>query len=294
MYEPKWDGFRLAISRPDIGATLWSRNGTDLTGIFPELAAAAAAQLPPGCVVDGEAVIWTDDRLDFDALQHRMARGERAATTLAAEMPSSYVAFDVLAVEDTDVRHLPLAVRRTLLEQLAVDWVPPLHLSPWTADIELAREWYATLPATGIEGLVVKGAAQTYRGGERQWLKVKHRATADVVAAAVTGSLARPETLVLGRWDGGELRIIGRTTPLSAAAARQLAPLLHAPTEHPWPLRVNSSVIDRFSRGRDPVELLRIEPLTVEVSADVAKAGESFRHAVRFVRARPDVDAGPH
>jgi ATP-dependent DNA ligase len=67
LYEPKWDGFRCILSCDEVGMRLWSRHGTDLTSTFPEVAAAAAAQVEPGTVLDGELVVWSRG-LDFDAL----------------------------------------------------------------------------------------------------------------------------------------------------------------------------------------------------------------------------------
>jgi ATP-dependent DNA ligase len=67
-YEPKWDGCRASISVSSTGASLWSRQGKDLSHYFPELLQAAEAQIPTGCVLDGKAVIWAGDRLDFDVL----------------------------------------------------------------------------------------------------------------------------------------------------------------------------------------------------------------------------------
>src|ERR1700712_5713840 len=72
QYEPKWDGFRLVIVRDEGHTSLLSRQGKDLTAGFPDIAAAASAQVPPGFVVDGEAVVWHGGRLDFDALQRRL------------------------------------------------------------------------------------------------------------------------------------------------------------------------------------------------------------------------------
>ena len=174
---------------------------------------------------------------------------------------------------------------------VASTWEPPLNLSPVTADVDEAREWFDTFPAAGIDGLVVKGAGQRYAGGERQWLKVKRRDTLEVVAAAVIGPITRPETIVVGLPVDGELRILGRSTPLRPAAARALAEIIRpAGSEHPWPRVVNPAALDRFNAGRDPVELTLIDPLVVEISAGIATSSGSFRHAVRFVRARPDVD----
>lgn len=72
LYEPKWDGYRAVGIRDDNGATLWSRQQKDLTRYFPELVAAIAAAVPPGRVIDGEAVIWSQGRLNFTALQQRL------------------------------------------------------------------------------------------------------------------------------------------------------------------------------------------------------------------------------
>ncbi|WP_433003343.1 hypothetical protein [Kribbella sp. CA-294648] len=75
---------------------MWSRNGNDFTVKLPEVQAALAAQVDADCVLDGELVVWTGDRLDFDALQQRMAN--TAATVrrrLAPAPPASFVAFDV-------------------------------------------------------------------------------------------------------------------------------------------------------------------------------------------------------
>ncbi|VII95073.1 ATP-dependent DNA ligase (EC 6.5.1.1) LigC [Arthrobacter sp. DR-2P] len=130
LFEPKWDGYRCVAVRDDHGATLWSRQGKELTGYFPEILEALAGQVPPGCVLDGEAVVWSGDRLDFDALQRRLVASKAGLPALIREQPASFVAFDLLAVAGHDIRDTPLKQRRELLEQLAAGWMPPLNLSP--------------------------------------------------------------------------------------------------------------------------------------------------------------------
>jgi ATP-dependent DNA ligase len=130
VFEPKWDGYRAVGIRDDNGATLWSRQGKDLTRYFPELVAAIASEVPSGCVIDGEAVIWTGGRLDFSALQQRLGAGPKTLPGLVSQTPANYVAFDVLAVAGHDARALPLHQRRPLLEELAHEWKPPLSLPP--------------------------------------------------------------------------------------------------------------------------------------------------------------------
>jgi ATP-dependent DNA ligase len=245
LYEPKWDGFRVAAVVTDT-VTIWSRQGKDLTRYFPDLAAALADQVPPGCVIDGEALIWTGDRLDFSSLQQRMTTSKAALPAFIKDRPASFAAFDILAVAGHDTRAIPLRDRRALLEELAAGWSLPLNLSPATTDPDEAAAWFEAMPAVGVEGLVVKGASQAYEGGVRQWLKVKHRDVLDVVCAAVIGRRDRPFVVVAGLPIEGRLWIVGRSTQLGATASRALAAHLHIPREgHSWPEEIGPGTQNR-------------------------------------------------
>lgn len=289
-YEPKFDGYRCLLVAGDT-VTLWSRSRKELTKYFPDLVAAAERELPEGCIVDGEAVIWNNNRLDFDALQRRMVTAKAMLPALARELPASFAAFDVLAVAGQDTRALPFSSRRALLNELAKDWIPPLELSPGTTDLDTARKWFEQLPATGVEGLMVKGLSQLYVPGTRSWLKIKHRDNTDVVCAAVIGSITQPQAIIAGLPIDGRLRIVGRSTALAASTARELARYLTpAQLHHPWPEEINETELNRFSKDKGPVQLTLVEPLVVEVSSDTAWSGNAYRHPLRFVRARPELD----
>ncbi|WAH98180.1 hypothetical protein [Arthrobacter sp. MMS18-M83] len=122
-------------------------------------------------------------------------------------------------------------------------------------------------------------------------MKVKTRQSVDVVCAAVIGPRTKPTAAVVGLPVGGRLRIVGRSTPLAAHAARSLAMHLRAPRgDHPWPEEITETMLDRFSRERGTVRLTLVEPVVVEVSADVAWSGRSFRHPVRLLRVRPELN----
>jgi ATP-dependent DNA ligase len=128
-------------------ARIWSRQRNDLTDGFRDIAAAAVSQLPDGVVLDGELVVSTNGRLDFDALQKRLVTTSPArARHLIAAIPASYVAFDLLAYGGVDLRTQRWATRRSRLEQLAADWSLPLQLTPVTYDADEAREWFEVLP----------------------------------------------------------------------------------------------------------------------------------------------------
>ena len=288
LYEPKWDGYRLVVVRTGGSTRVWSKQGRDLTDRFPDVVAAAVAQVPAGTVLDGEVVIWNGSRLDFGLLQQRMVTPAGRIAALAAAHPASYVAFDLLAAGGTDLRAWTLTRRRAALTDLAARWAPPLQLSPATTDPAEARTWFHDYRPAGVEGLVAKGAGTRYAPGRREWLKVKSWETTEVIAGGVIGPIERPSQLVAGRYRDGELVVVGRTSPLSPRQSAELAAVLTpAGGDHPWPERIGTG---RFGGGRLSVVLTRVDPaVVVEVSADAALQAGVFRHPLRFVRVRPDL-----
>jgi ATP-dependent DNA ligase len=291
LYEPKWDGYRLVVVRTGGSTRVWSKQGRDLTDRFPDVVAAAVAQVPAGTVLDGEVVIWNGSRLDFGLLQQRMVTPAGRIAALAAAHPASYVAFDLLAAGGTDLRAWTLTRRRAALADLAARWAPPLQLSPATTDPAEARTWFHDYRPAGVEGLVAKGAGTRYAPGRREWLKVKSWETTEVIAGGVIGPIERPSQLVAGRYRDGELVVVGRTSPLSPRQSAELAAVLTpADGDHPWPERIGTG---RFGGGRLSVVLTRVDPAVVaEVSADAALQAGVFRHPLRFVRVRPDLEPG--
>jgi ATP-dependent DNA ligase len=282
----KFDGFRVAVVRTASGARLWSRRGTDLTSAFPDLAASAELHLRSGTVLDGEAVVWVDGRLSFDHLRRRLAR--RAARGGPEGPPASYVAFDMLALDGHDQRGLSYAARRARLERLSDGWRPPLGICPSTADRDEAMSWSTDYRPAGIEGLVIKSAHGRYRTGRRDWIKVKNRQTREVIVGAVIGSIRRPESVIAAALIGGELAVVGRTVALTADQAEELAThLTPADDDHPWPDELGTGVFGQRTR----VTITKVRPeLVLEVAADPAMQGRRYRHALRYLRLRADMD----
>jgi ATP-dependent DNA ligase len=294
LYEPKWDGFRaIAFVDDDGGMQLRSRRGSHFNQAFPEVAQAVQEYLPPDTVVDGEIVRWTPEgRLDFAAVQRRNIAGRRSAE-LARTEPCHYIVFDVLEARGQDLRPAPLIVRRQALEELFAS-VPPaatLTLSMLTTDADEACRWFRTLIVAGVEGIMIKPAGDPYRPGTRGWMKYKHRTTTEAIVGGVTGTLARPVTLVLGRYTADEqLRVVGRSTPLRPPVAQQIAPLLiPAGPEHPWPDRLPSGWVGLYGK-HEAVDYIRVRPdLVVEIEVDVATEHGRWRHPVRVLGPRPDL-----
>jgi ATP-dependent DNA ligase len=305
LYEPKWDGFRAIVFRSAADVFIQSRDLRPLDRYFPELHETLLAALPGGCVVDGEIVIATPKGLDFDALQLRLHPAASRVAKLAMETPSSFVAFDLLWAGSEDLRELPFAERRARLERVLHEVKPPVHLTPMTPDIEVARKWLDEFEGAGLDGVIAKPADGRYEPGKRSMIKIKHARTADCVVAGFRwhkhGKNELIGSLLLGLYDeSARLHHVGVTSSFTMAKRRELAdelaPLRERALEHhPWREWAEWSSDgtrmpggqSRWSAGKD----LSWEPLRVERVCEVKydhMQGERFRHAATFLRWRAD------
>ena len=304
QFEPKWDGFRTLVSRDDDEILLQSRDEKPMNRYFPELIAPLAKALPDRCVVDGEVVIVGAAGLDFEALLLRIHPAASRVKLLAEETPASFVAWDLLALGDEDLRELLLEKRRERLEQVLEGAMPPVHLSPATRDRALAEDWFRRFEGAGLDGVMAKRLEAPYRAGERTMIKVKHKRTADCVISGFrwhkNGAGTMIGSLLLGLYDDrGTLHHVGVTSAFTNAVRKQLveelAPLRKNALEgHPWRDWAEAQMgqrmpgaTSRWNRGKD----LSWEPLRPERVCEVSydhMQGTRFRHAAHFVRWRPD------
>ncbi|HEY8173698.1 MAG TPA: ATP-dependent DNA ligase, partial [Dehalococcoidia bacterium] len=180
-YDPKWDGFRALVFFDGHEAYLQSRDLKPLARYFPELKAQLESILTTPLVLDGEIVIVGERGLDFDSLLMRIHPAESRVRKLAEETPSSFVAFDLLAEGDEDLRGTPFSERRARLERAVSSYPAPMYLTPATSDITTARQWFEQFEGAGLDGIVAKRADDPYKPGARAMFKIKHVRTADCV-----------------------------------------------------------------------------------------------------------------
>ena len=313
LFEPKWDGFRaLVFRRARREIAIQSRDLRELDRYFPELHAALAERLPPGCIVDGEIVVVGAGGLDFDALQQRLHPAASRVAKLALATPASFVAFDLLAAAGQSLLAASQAERRAALEQLLEDASPPLHLTPATRDRAVAAGWLRQFEGAGLDGVIAKPLAAPYQPGKRAMLKIKHQRSADCVVAGLRWHKSTAEggpeavgSLLLGLFDdAGRLHHVGITAAFTMARrrelAKELAPLRrNAGAGHPWgdrapaeadpaePAQRLPGATSRWSAGKD-LSWVPLRPERVcEVRYDHLQ-GDRFRHATTFLRWRPD------
>jgi ATP-dependent DNA ligase len=304
-FEPKWDGFRSIIFRDVEEVAIGSRNERPMTRYFPELVEAVRANLPEQCVIDGEIVLIgpSGDRLDFELLQQRIHPAASRVNMLAVKTPAQFVAFDLLALGDTDYTGRPFSERRAALQAALAPAAPPIHLTPATTDRAVAERWFHQFEGAGLDGIIAKPLDGVYEPDKRVMFKVKHERTADCVVAGYRVHKSGPDrigSLLLGLYnDDGELTSVGVIGAFPLARRKELfkelQPLVTDFDDHPWawakqeegtrtPRNAEGS---RWGAGKD----LSFTPLrperVVEVRYDHME-GIRFRHTAQFVRWRTD------
>lgn len=168
LVEWKYDGIRAQIVRRASQVWIWSRGEELVTERFPEIEALARG-LPDGCVLDGEIVVWKDERpAPFNLLQQRIGRKTLNKRVLA-DAPVAFIAYDLLEAGGVDLRELPQSLRRQRLEELLRER-PRIHLSPLQAH-DSWRELAALRDESrtrGVEGFMLKHRDARYGTGRRK------------------------------------------------------------------------------------------------------------------------------
>jgi len=304
--EPKWDGFRTIVFRDGDEVELGSRNERPMTRYFPELVEAIKANTPERCVIDGEIILVTGDRLDFDALQQRIHPAQSRVLKLSQETPASFVAFDLLAIDDEDLTQHAFVDRRARLVDALAEAKAPIHVTPATADLTEAQDWFTRFEGAGLDGVVAKPLDGTYQPDKRTMFKIKHERTADCVVAGFrwhkTGDVVG--SLLLGIWaDDGHLQHVGVAASFPMARRKslldELAPYRDVDlADHPWGQWADQAAhaesrmpgnVSRWNAKKD-LSFVPLRPeLVVEVAYDHME-GDRFRHTAQFRRWRTDRD----
>jgi len=227
IFELKYDGYRLLAERHGREPYLRSRAGLDLTATFPEIARAVRGLPYEGLVLDGEVVVNDlEARPSFSRLQKRGRILNRDdALRASVELPATYHAFDILALEGLDLRTLPLLERKEILREV-LPTVGPIRYADHIE--EQGEAMYAQVERMRLEGIVAKKADAPYRGGRsKSWIKVRTVRVEDFVVVGWTapkGSRGGFGSLHLGQYDGEDLVYMGAVG--SGFTDSQLAPVL--------------------------------------------------------------------
>lgn len=276
IYEIKWDGYRAIAEVNQDDVLMYSRNGNTFNNSYPVVAEALAA-LNIHAILDGEIVALNEEGTpSFQFLQHYDTDPDH---------PLRYYVFDVLEINGTDTKDLPLIERKKLLKELlqkneVIVYSDHIH-EEGEAFFEIAKE-------RGLEGILAKKADSLYMTGTRSaaWVKIKHHQTQDAIIAGFTapgGSRNYFGALILGVWKGKELHYIGHTgSGFNQQGLKEMSKLLK-------PLIQNKSPFSKPVKTNAPVTW--VKPVLVgEVKyAEMTRDG-SMRQPI-FLRLRTDKQA---
>lgn len=331
LFEPKWDGFRCIVFRDGDRIELFSRKLKPLARYFPELLEPLLAALPARCVVDGEIVVPDGDAqgLDFDALLQRIHPAKSRIDRLAAETPSEFIAFDVLAVDDEALVDQPMRRRRARLIEIVAP-IERVRVTPASTDRARAEEWFSTFEGAGLDGIIAKPIDGVYAAGKRSLVKVKHQRTGVVAIPGFrihkdgngVGSLMCALYASGAEGDADDLRSVGVAASFSVKRRAELLDELSSQTvdavggdaveRHPWrdwmtwqderqaksDAGESTSATDRaaggsrWNMGKDTsfVPLATTEDVGLVAEVTFGQLeGGRFRHGVSFVRWRPEL-----
>jgi bifunctional non-homologous end joining protein LigD len=202
IFETKWDGFRLMAEVKDGSVALYSRNLIDLSSKYPSICAALRG-LGHFAVIDGELVaLDAKGRSRFQLLQN----AEREKVRLR------YCVFDLLYLDDNDLRSHPLIERKETLERI-LPKDPLLQYSTHVWEQGIAA--FKRASRAGEEGVMAKFARGHYYSGQRtrEWLKVKSSLGQEVVIVGFTAPRRSRQyfgSLVLAVREGNECCYVGR------------------------------------------------------------------------------------
>jgi bifunctional non-homologous end joining protein LigD len=241
IHEYKYDGYRLLLAVGDGVATAWTRKGLDWSDKFKALVK-AAAKLPAGCLIDGEAVALDDQgRPSFQLLQSTLK--DQKGANLA------FYAFDLLVDRGEDIKKLPNIERKERLAALLEGISPPILYGDHI--VGRGEAMFSAMCEQGGEGIVSKKASAPYSGTRtRNWLKVK--------------CIQRQEFVIIG-WSESDRRRGFRSLLLAAREGRKLTYVGKVGTGF------NARLIDELMDRMTPLE-------TDKAPADVPRADRKGAH----------------
>jgi bifunctional non-homologous end joining protein LigD len=245
FFEVKWDGVRALAAVEGGQWNLWGRKLADYRDRYPELD--VLRRLPSGTIVDGELVMFNNDRPDLSAIlrRHQLVHAARIRHA-GLHTPVHYVLFDIPYYHGRSLMQVPFARRRSILTDALTELkVPQLALSEGTANS--GRDFFERVVATGHEGVMAKHQSSRYLPGQRSaaWKKIKPVQILPCVIIGYTPCRDGLHSLLVANAHHGALRYVGQITSgfsnlLRAELARRLAlkrrprPVVDCPRHACW------------------------------------------------------------
>jgi bifunctional non-homologous end joining protein LigD len=178
LFEIKWDGTRCLLFLKGKDLRLQNRRLEDITARYPELSRISRGIRARNAILDGELVVLAQGRPDFGKLQQRQqVASPLKIELLSRQLPVTYIAFDLLFLDDAQCFQAPLRERKGLLKRILRE-SPHLVESRYIG--ERGKSFFKEVVDQGLEGVMAKALDSPYLMGRRSrhWLKIKPRGRA--------------------------------------------------------------------------------------------------------------------
>jgi bifunctional non-homologous end joining protein LigD len=276
LFEYKYDGYRLLLATGAGAVTAWTRNAKDWSDKFRALTKAAAS-LPPGCLLDGEAVaLGKNGKPDFQLLQSTLKDGKGANL--------AFYAFDLLVDRGEDIRKLSNLERKERLKALLENG--PSVILYGDHVLGKGEALFNAICAEGGEGIIAKKADAPYRGSRTKcWLKIKciNRQEFVIVGWSESDKRVGFRSLLLAARDGGKLTFVGK---VGTGFNTQM---LHDMMDRMKPMEVDKAPVEVPRADRKGAHFIRPE-LVCEVAFTEFTSEGILRHP-SFIALREDKPA---
>ena len=205
LYEIKFDGYRAFIYACKNKVTVISRNGKDITNIYPELQSIKKIVKDKKVIFDGEIIAVSNGLPNFHNLAMRSKKTITENTRF--EIPIYFICFDII-YENKDLTKLPLIKRKVILDTYP-DTSEFIKSESYSDGLKLFQK----IQKLGLEGIVAKEKSSLYYPGKRvnSWLKIKNLKEAKYF---IGGFIFNKEkySLLLGEYRHKNLYYVGKVS----------------------------------------------------------------------------------
>lgn len=206
IYEIKFDGIRALIYVIDNNIKIFTRNGKNITNLFPELKVITSS-VKKNSILDGEIVCLTNNKPDFFKVQKRIHLKNKDKIEISSKNnPALFICFDILYYEK-DITNEPLYKRKDELSKInESDYLLKSKV------FENGEKLFKSIKRLDLEGIVCKDKFSTYQVNTRSnsWIKVKNYKVESFFVGGYTDGEKDRFSIYLGEKSNGKLRYVGK------------------------------------------------------------------------------------
>lgn len=224
IFQIKWDGIRMHAMIEKERIRLFTKNGNERTGYYPELDDLHRPSLYE-TYLDGELIVFhpSKQKPDFKRIvtRDRVRRQDRIKEMMK-KYPVIYMVFDILVYRGESLLHQSWTERNRLLRSI----LPASQHLLYTESFTDGERLLAEMESRGWEGIVAKNRYSSYQEGKKHhdWWKIKVFHKLDACIGGISYKNGMPNALLLGDYQGGQFRYIGK---VSAGLSVQDRVMLH-------------------------------------------------------------------